>query len=140
MERRIEEELSEDIRVEAPPPPPSPEELLAAQFKGRKADLRPLYDGLVHIARRLYPRVRCEPLPNVVRFVARQPFAVFRATSAVRADLGLCLGPVSARGRLRPCKGLGGVDGVTHRIELYGPGDLDADLVRWMKRAIETRS
>lgn len=127
-----------DAAVSEAPPPPSPEELLERQFRGPKADLRPVYDALVHIAERVGKSVRAEPSAQAILFVRKNPFAIVR----VRKDsieLGLALPEVEAKSpRLRALrKGMGGCDRITHKVELPGLVAVNADVVLWMKRACE---
>lgn len=121
---------------DAPPlPAPTPEELLAAHFKGGRATLRPVYEVLLHVARRIDPRVKVLPERTGVRFLRqKRTFAVVKTAPEPRIDLGLSLGEVAPRGRLKRGR-VGGVEGITHKVELFRPSSVDADVVLWMKKA-----
>lgn len=119
----------------APAPEPTPEALLAAQFKGSRAVLRQVYDVLTHVARRIDPRVRIQPEKTCVRLLRnKRTFAVVKTSPEPRIDLGLALGDVAPRGRLKRGR-VGGVEGITHKVELFGPTSVDADVVLWVKKA-----
>jgi hypothetical protein len=61
---------------------------------------------------------------------------VIKATPA-RVDLGLALADIEPGGRLLKAKALGGVERITHRIALETLKNVDAEVVRWLKKACE---
>lgn len=121
--------------VPAPEPAPTPDALLAAQFKGSRAALRHVYDVLTHVVRRIDPKVRIHPEKSCVRLLRhKRTFAVVKTSPEPRIDLGLALGDIAPRGRLKRGR-VGGVEGITHKVELFGPTSVDADVVLWVKKA-----
>jgi len=60
-----------------------------------------------------------------------------RASTRIRADLGLALGVQAETERLFAKPPQGASDRITHRIELWSPDDVDAEVVRWLKKAYQ---
>ncbi len=68
----------------------------------------------------------------------RRTFAVVQATTRRRVDLGLRLDHARPGGRLLAANG--GVGAATLRIPLATPGDVDAEVLRWLQRAYDESS
>jgi len=113
----------------------SPEDLVEAQYAGPKAELRPIYEKLLQAARKLGKDVRVEPCTGYVPLIRKNQFAVIRASTKTRVDLGLALGDAEPEGRLATGKVQGTSERITHRIALESPKDVDAEVLRWLKRA-----
>lgn len=64
----------------------------------------------------------------------RRTFAVVRATTRSRVDLGLRLAEVTPEGRLREAKNVGQA---TVRIPLSTPDEVDEEVLDWLRRAYE---
>jgi hypothetical protein len=62
----------------------------------------------------------------------RRVFAVVKPTTKSRVDLGLRLDAVSPEGRLLPARDIGQA---TVRIPLTEPGEVDGEVVGWLRRA-----
>lgn len=125
----------------------TPEGYLAAaqgyvetQYAGKKAALRPCFEALVALARRLGPDVRLSPCETIVPIYRNHVIAQIKPFAS-RLDLGLALGDPAAlkdpRGRLVDTGGFAKKDRITVRLEVRGEGDLDADLEGWLKRAYD---
>jgi hypothetical protein len=113
----------------------SPEVLVDAQYAGLKAELRPIYEKLVEAARKLGEDVRVEPCTGYVPLIRKNQFAIIRASTRTRVDLGLALGETEPKGKLEAGKVQGTSERITHRIALESPEDVNAEVLRWMKRA-----
>ncbi|HYO55390.1 DUF5655 domain-containing protein [Archangium sp.] len=113
----------------------SPESLVDAQYAGPKAELRPIYEKLLEAAKKLGKDVRVEPCTGYVPLIRENQFAVIRASTKTRVDLGLALGETEPEGKLEAGKVQGTSERITHRIALQSPKDVDAEVVRWLKRA-----
>ena len=50
-------------------------------------------------------------------------------------DLGLALGETEPEGRLEAGKVQGTSERITHKIALESPQDVNAEVLRWLKRA-----
>jgi hypothetical protein len=115
----------------------SPEKLVDDQYSGSKAGLRPIYDAVIEYARRLGDDVQIRPCMGYVPIMRRVQFAVLRAATKDRVDLGLRLGDLEPSGKLLPAKNLGGGDKIKLRIALSSLKDFDAEARRWLKKAYD---
>ncbi len=114
-----------------------PEALVKEQYKGKKAALRPIYDALIHATQRIGKDVRISPCRTYVPLMRKNQFAVIQPTTSTRVDLGLALPGIEVSERLVKVRRMGGGDRITHRIPLETLKDVDAEVVRWLKRAYE---
>ena len=108
---------------------------VAQQFAGAKAGLRPLYDRLVEVVRRLGADVEIAPKRANVSIRRRRQFALFQASTAMRLDVGLILPGETATDRLERSGTFNAM--FTHRVRLAHPRDVDAELGRWLRRAYD---
>jgi predicted transport protein len=115
----------------------SGDELVDGQYADKKAGLRPIYDKLAQAARKLGKDVRIEPCKGYVPFMRNKQFAVVRASTATRVDLGLALGGTAVKGKLQEGSVQGTSERITHRIAIGSPAEVDAEVLRWMKLAYE---
>jgi len=90
------------------------DDLLAAQYAGAKALLKPVYDKLIAIA---------------------EGFALIQPSTATRLDLGLNLKGVAPKGRLE-ASGSWNVM-CSHRVKLEKAADVDAEIKAWLKQAYD---
>ena len=104
-------------------------------FAGPKAALRPLYDALLTRGLSIGTDVKACPCKTIVPLYRHHVFAQIKPTTRTRIDLGLALGNTKAPKRLIDTGGLEKGDRITHRIEVTGLGDIDAEVTRWLKRA-----
>ncbi len=109
--------------------------LIDAQYADRPR-LRPILDALLEAARDLGEDVDVQARKGFVTLVARRTFAVIRATTRTRVDLGLRLAGVGPDGRrlLAPGPGLGAA---TVRLALASPADVDAAAVALLRAAYQ---
>src|SRR5262245_333744 len=106
-------------------------QLIADQYADRQ-QLRPVLDAVLAVLPALGP-VTVQARKTIVSLVTpRRTFAVVRATTRDRVDLGLRLDDAVPGGRLQSAKGIGG-GGATVKIALAGPDDVD-DEVRGLMR------
>jgi Family of unknown function (DUF5990)/Domain of unknown function (DUF5655) len=109
------------------------EELVEGQYADRP-QLRPILDAVLATLPGLGP-VTVQARRTIVSLVSpRRTFAVVRATTRDRVDLGLRLEDATPGGRLRSAAGIGG-GGATVRIALTGPEDVDDEVRDLMRRA-----
>lgn len=109
-----------------------PEDLIAAQYAGRKAGLRPIYERLVEAATRLGPDVAVAPKKTGVSLRRAKQFALIEAPSAARVSLGLNLRGEPATARLRAARGM-----CTHRVDLTSVDDVDPEVLGWLGLAYD---
>jgi Family of unknown function (DUF5990)/Domain of unknown function (DUF5655) len=111
------------------------DELIEGQYADRP-QLRPVLDAVLAVLPALGP-VTVQARKTIVSLVCpRRTFAVVRATTRDRVDLGLRLDDAVPGGRLQSAKGIGG-GGATVRIALRRPGDVDDEVRDLMRRAYE---
>lgn len=108
-------------------------ELVDAQYADRPA-LRPVYERLVTFAATLGDVEVGARKTYVVLGTPRRKFAVLKATTKTRLDLGLRLDGVTPSGRLESAKPLRD-DAMTVRIPLRTPDEVDDEVEQWLVRA-----
>jgi Domain of unknown function (DUF5655) len=108
-------------------------ELLDKQYADRPA-LRPVLDRVLAVAGAV-GEVRVQNRKTYVSLMApRRRFAVIKATTLTRVDLGLRLDGQPAGGRLDVAKNLGN-DSINVRIGLHSVDDVDDEVADWLGRA-----
>jgi hypothetical protein len=106
-------------------------------FTGSRAALRPTYDTLLHLGLSIGADVKACPCKTMVPLYRRHVFAQIKPATRTRIDFGLALGGAKASKRLVDTGGFKNGDRITHRIEITAPGDIDADVTRWLNKAYE---
>ena len=110
-------------------------ELIDGQYADRP-QLRPILDAVLALLPALGPAT-VQARKTIVSLVCpRRTFAVVRATTKDRVDLGLRLDDAEPGGRLQSAKGIGG-GGATVRIALNRPEDIDDEVRDLMRRAYD---
>ncbi len=107
---------------------------VAAQYSGGKAHLRPIYDKLLEVARRLDPAVAVNVRQSYVALARGQQFANIVPSTRDRVDLALKLPGVAAHGRLEESGGVGS-GAMTHRIALTAVEQVDEEVAAWLGQA-----
>ena len=79
--------------------------------------------------------VEVAPKKTYVSLRRSKQFAIIKAATSKRVDLGLNLKGVDATKRLEGGKVFSGM--CTHRVRLTAPGDVDAQVIAWLKQAYE---
>jgi hypothetical protein len=112
------------------------DDLVDAQYAGRKQALRPLYDRIEALVRTFGGDVDISPKKTCVSFRRSKQFALAQPTTATRLDIGIQLKGVAAEGRLEDagsfCSGM-----VTHRFRVSAESDIDGELEKWLRLAYE---
>lgn len=110
-------------------------DLLAAQYAGKRAGLRPVYDALWKAAQACGADVEAAPKKAYVSLRRKKQFAILQPSTADRFDLGLNLKGVAAGGRLEAAGSWNAM--CTHRVRLGGVKEVDAEVKKWLKQAYE---
>jgi Family of unknown function (DUF5990)/Domain of unknown function (DUF5655) len=111
------------------------DELVDGQYADRP-QLRPVLDAVLAAASVLGP-VTVQPRKTCVSLVSpRRTFAAVQATTKSRVDLGLRLDGLSPAGRLLVAKNIASGT-INLRIALSGPGEVDEEVVGWLRRAYD---
>ena len=108
------------------------DDLVDAQYAGRKAPLRPLYDRLIAEVSTFGSDVEVAPKKTSVSLRRSKQFAVIEAPSATRLQLGVNLRGAGATDRLRVAGGM-----CTHRVDVLSAAEIDAELLGWLREAYE---
>ena len=110
-----------------------------AMFAGPKVVLRPIYDALLDAAFALGRDVRVCPCRTIVPVFRTHVIAQVKIATRSRVDFGLALG--KHRGKLPPrlvdTGGAAKKDRITHKLEVTEPGQVDAELRRWLQIAYD---
>jgi len=122
-------------RQQAAGGPPPEEDLVDAQYAGPKAGLRPLYELVTAAVSQFGSDVEIAPKKTYVSLRRSKQFAIVKPATRSRVDLGLNLKGVNATGRLEGGNIFSGM--CTHRVQLTSPGDVDAEVVDWLKQAYD---
>jgi hypothetical protein len=115
--------------------PGSAEDPAAGQYEGAKAKMRPVYDKLAGAARALGGDVEFAPKKGYVSLRRNKQFCTIHASTADRVDVGLQLKGVAAVGRLEAAGSWNAM--VTHRVRVGAAGEVDKQLLGWLKQAYE---
>ena len=108
-------------------------DLVAAQYSGPKADLRPIYDTVIRAARALGKDVEVAPKKTCVSLRRSKQFALVQPSTRTRVDLGINLKGEPASGRLEKSGSFNAM--VSHRVRLEKASDVDEDVRAWLKKA-----
>lgn len=111
-----------------------PDDMIAAQYRGKKAVLRPIYDRILKEVQHLGPDIKIQPRKSYVAFARDKQFAVVVPSTTTRIDLGLKLPDVPTSGRLEDGSRVGS-SSITHKVALYNPQDVDDQVVAWLREA-----
>ncbi len=110
-------------------------DLVAAQYAGPKAALRPIYDAMIAVAQEFGTDLEVDPKKAYVSLRRKKQFALVQPSTAKRLDLGLNLKGVKPQGRLEASGSFNSM--CSHRIRIESAEDLDADVIGWLRRAYE---
>jgi hypothetical protein len=103
----------------------------------KKANLRPIHDALLTLARSLGPDVKVCPCQTIVPLYRNHVFAEIKPTTKTRIDFGLALGDTKATGRLIDTGGFKKKDRITHRIPITAVTEIDSEVKKWLKVAYD---
>ncbi|GLQ21191.1 DUF4287 domain-containing protein [Algimonas porphyrae] len=106
------------------------EDLIAAQYSGAKAGLKPLHDAIVAFAKTLGEDVEFAPKKASHSLRRKKQFALITPATKSRIDLGLALKGDPAEGRLETYNAM-----CSHRVRLETAADFDDAVKGWMAEA-----
>ena len=109
--------------------------LLEAQYAGPKADLKPIYDAVLKVAKGFGKGLEVAPKKSYVSLRHQKQFALVQPSTKTRVDLGLVLKGVEPAGRLEASGSFNAM--VSHRVRLESPGEVDAEVATWLKQAFD---
>lgn len=111
------------------------DDLLAAQYSGSKAAVKPIYDALLKVVTGLGNDVELSPQKTYVSLRRAKQFGLIQPSTAARVDVGLNLKGVAAVGRLEDSGSVNAM--VSHRVRVRSVAEVDAELKALLKRAYE---
>ena len=111
------------------------EDLVAAQYAGAKAGLRPIYDAIVSGVRDFGGDVEIAPKKTYVSLRRNKQFALVQPSTQTRVDVGINLKGAEPTGRLEASGSFNAM--VSHRVRLEEPAQVDEELLGWLKAAYE---
>lgn len=115
--------------------PPAEEDLVSAQYRGAKENLRPIYEEVLGIVQGFGSDVEIAPKKTYVSLRRSKQFAIVQASTKTRVDLGLNLKGVAPTERLEGGNVFSGM--CTHRVRLTDVGDVDEQVRAWLREAYE---
>lgn len=111
------------------------DDLLAAQYAGPKAALKPIYDKLAKIVEGFGNDVEFAPKKAYMSLRRSKQFGLIQPSTATRLDLGLNLKGVAPEGKLEAAGSWNAM--CTHRVKLASANDVDAKVKAWLKKAYD---
>lgn len=111
------------------------DDLVAAQYAGSKAELRPLYEQLISAVQQFGADVEVAPKKTYVSLRRSKQFGLIQPSTADRIDVGLNLKGMAPAGRLEASGSFNAM--VSHRVRLAKGSAVDAELKRWLKQAYD---
>lgn len=109
------------------------EDLVAVQYAGPKAGLKPVYDAIANAVQSFGDDVEFAPKKAYVSLRRTRQFALVQPSTRTRVDLGIRLDDTPAQGRLEASGSFNSM--VSHRVRLEKAGDVDAEVVGWLEKA-----
>jgi hypothetical protein len=119
-----------------PAPSGSEQELVTAQFAGVKAALRGVYDRILEVVQDFGNDVKVNPRQSYIALARKQQFAVLKASTGTRLDLGLRLKSPAPSDRLEAAQGVGS-GSINYKVSLSAADEVDAELIAWLRQAYE---
>jgi predicted transport protein len=113
----------------------SEDALVTEQYTGAKADLKPIYDAVMKAVAKLGKDVEIAPKKTYVSLRRKKQFAIVQPSTKTRMDIGLIIKGKDTTERLEEGSKWNGM--CTHRVRVTEKGEIDPELVGWLKEAYE---
>lgn len=110
-------------------------DLVASQYSGKKADLRPIYDELVTEICKFGKDVELAPKKAYVSLRRSKQFGIIQPSTATRIDVGINLKDTPPTDRLETSGSFNAM--VSHRVRLSNADEIDRELINWLKKAYD---
>lgn len=108
-------------------------DLVAAQYSGAKAGLKPLYETLISVVQAFGKEVEVAPKKTYVSLRRSKQFALVQPSTATRLDLGLNLKGVAPAGRLEASGSFNAM--CSQRVRIEATADIHGDVQQWLRQA-----
>lgn len=109
------------------------EDLVADQYKGAKADLKPVYDAILSAISAFGDDVVITPKKNYVSLRRKKQFAIVQPSTRTRIDIGLNMKDEPGTGRLERGNIFNGM--CSHLVKVQSVVDIDHELIEWLYTA-----
>lgn len=109
--------------------------LVDAQYKGPKSDLRPIYEALIKMVSAFGNDVEVSPKKTYVSLRHTKQFALIQPSTKDRVDLGINLIGHKDSKRLEASGSFNGM--VSHRVRLTRKSDVNTELKNWLRKAYD---
>ncbi len=106
-------------------------DLVAAQYAGAKAELKPIYDKIIEAVSSFGNDVEIAPKKASVSLRRSKQFALVTPATKTRIDLGINIKGKDPDGRLEASKSAM----CTHTVKLSAAEDVDAEVIAWLREA-----
>lgn len=116
-------------------PEPGGDDLVAAQYAGAKAELRPIYDALIAAIEKFGGDVEVSPKKTYVSLRRSKQFALIQPSTATRVDVGINLKGTPPGSRLEASGSFNAM--VSHRVRVENKSGVDKELIGWLKQAYD---
>ena len=110
-------------------------DLVAEQYAGAKAALRPAYDQMLKAVEKFGDDVEVSPKKGYVSLRRKKQFALVQPSTATRLDVGISLKGTPPSGRLEASGSFNAM--VSHRVRVASADEVDKELVGWLKEAYD---
>lgn len=110
-------------------------DLVAAQYAGPKAGLKPIYDALIRMVKTLGKDVEVSPKKTYVSLRRNKQFALIQPSTKTRIDVGINLKGTKPTGRLEASGSFNAM--VSHRVRITDKKEVNAELKGWLKKAYD---
>lgn len=114
---------------------PSDDDLVANQYAGAKADLKPIYETVLATVNNFGQDVEIAPKKTYVSLRRKKQFAIIQPATKSRIDLGLNLKDAEPTERFQGGNAFGGM--CSHKVAITSADEIDAELIAWLKQAYE---
>ncbi len=111
------------------------EDLVADQYKGAKAELKPIYDAILSAINAFGDDVVIAPKKNYVSLRRKKQFAIVQPSTRTRVDIGLNMKEEPGTSRLESGNIFNGM--CSHMVTVHKVMDIDRELIDWLHIAYE---
>jgi hypothetical protein len=111
------------------------EDLVATQYAGDKAALKPIYDKLMKEIGKFGKDVEAAPKKAYVSLRRKKQFALIQPSTKTRVDVGINLKGKAPTGRLEASGSFNTM--VSHRVRLESAAEINAEVIAWLKEAYQ---
>jgi hypothetical protein len=111
------------------------DDLIAAQYSGAKAQLKPIYEELLAAVQKFGDDVEVAPKKAYVSLRRKKQFACFQPSTATRMDVGINLKNTPPTERLELSGSFNSM--VSHRVRVTKKSEVDKELIGWLRKAYD---